>query len=90
MVVQLTLIKVLEIMGYLIFARVIISWLPIDRDNPIVQFIYQVTEPVLAPVRNLISKSSMGGGLMIDFSPIIVWLLIEYIIIPLIHAFVRF
>ena len=90
MVVQLTLIKVPEIMGYLIFARVIISWLPIDRDNPIVQFIYQVTEPVLAPIRNLISKSSMGGGLMIDFSPIVAWLLIEYLIIPLIHSFVRF
>lgn len=90
MVIQLTLIKVLEIMGYLIFARVIISWLPIDKGNPIVQFIYQVTEPVLAPVRNLISKSSMGGGMMIDFSPIVVWLLIQYLVIPLIHSFVRF
>jgi len=90
MVVQLTLIKVLEIMGYLIFARVIISWLPIDRDNPIVQFLYQVTEPVLAPVRNLIDRSSMGGGLMVDFSPIVVWLLIEYLIIPLINSLVRF
>jgi YggT family protein len=90
MLIRNSLITLLEIVGYLIFARVIISWLPINRDNPILQFIYQVTEPILAPIRNLISRSSIGGGMMIDFSPIVAWLLIQYLIIPLIDSLITF
>lgn len=90
MLIRNSLITLLEIVGYLIFARVIVSWLPINRDNPILQFIYQVTEPILAPIRNLISRSSIGGGMMIDFSPIVAWLLIQYLIIPLIDSLITF
>ena len=81
--ISLALIRVFQIVNLLIFVRVIISWLPIDKHNPIVGFLYQITEPILAPVRNLIQRSSVGGGMMIDFSPIVVLLLINYIIIPL-------
>ena len=80
---SLALIRLLQVVNILIFVRVIISWLPIDKYNPLVGFLYQITEPVLAPVRNMIQRSSMGGGMMIDFSPIVVLLLINYIIIPL-------
>lgn len=90
MLIRNSLMTLLEIVGYLIFARVIVSWLPINRDNPILQFIYQVTEPILAPIRNLISRSSIGGGMMIDFSPIVAWLLIQYLIIPLINSLITF
>ncbi|MBZ4646554.1 MAG: YggT family protein [Petroclostridium sp.] len=90
MLIRNSLMTLLEIVGYLIFARVIVSWLPINRDNPILQFIYQVTEPILAPIRNLISRSSIGGGMMIDFSPIVAWLLIQYLIIPLIDSLITF
>lgn len=90
MLIQYSLRTLLDIISYLVFARVIISWLPIDKHNPIIQFIYHVTEPVLAPIRNLINRSSMGGGMMIDFSPIVVWLLIQYLLVPLIRTYVRF
>ncbi|MGE4284067.1 MAG: YggT family protein [Clostridia bacterium] len=90
MPIQSSLRILLEIISYLIFARVIISWLPMDRHNGIIQFIYQVTEPILAPIRSLISKSSMGGGMGVDFSPIVVWLLIQYLLMPLIRAYIRF
>lgn len=55
-----------------LLARVLLSWFPqIDRSNPIIRFIYQITEPILKPIRDLLPQT---GG--IDFSPLIVFLLI--------------
>ncbi|MCC7447403.1 MAG: YggT family protein [Anaerolineae bacterium] len=51
----------------LILARILISWFPIDPYNPIVQFLHQATEPILAPVRRRLPQ--MG---MFDFSPMVV------------------
>jgi len=65
----------------LILARVLVSWINADRYNPIVQFIYRVTEPILAPVRRILPP--MG---MMDFSPIVVIiaaLIIKQIILQL-------
>lgn len=84
------LIKALELLNLLVFARVIISWLPIDHYNPIVRFIYNTTEPFLGPIRNLVSRSSVGRGMFIDFSPIILLLLIQYLVIPFISNVLRF
>ncbi|MEM7330588.1 MAG: YggT family protein [Chloroflexota bacterium] len=56
----------------LLFARIILSWVrvsPYDQTwGPIVQFVYQITEPLLAPIRNILPSA---GGL--DFSPIILF-----------------
>ena len=38
-------------MHWILLARVVISWINADYHNPIVRFIYGVTEPVLDPVR---------------------------------------
>jgi YggT family protein len=65
---------------YIIIARAIISWVSPDPYNPIVRFLYRVTEPVLRPVRERLPISQMG----IDFSPMIVilglYVLKEYVI----------
>ena len=52
----------------LIFIRVAFTWISRDFSNPIYRFTYQLTEPLLRPVRNLLP----GGGLGLDFSPMIV------------------
>lgn len=63
---------------YAIFARVIISWLPVSKRNMLVKIISLVTEPILKPIRDLIYKSPIGGpGMVLDFSPIIAVVLIE-------------
>ncbi len=58
---------------YLIFARVIFSWIRVDPYHPfwgpILRFVHQATQPILEPVRRLMPP--MGG---FDFSPIIVLL----------------
>lgn len=66
---------ILVLWGYeiILLGRVLMSWIPIDTSNPtvgqIVQFMYDVTEPVLAPVRNALPQ-----GMGIDFSPLIVFI----------------
>ena len=62
-----------RIYSYIILARIFLSWIPIDRDNPIVRFIYQITEPVLSPFRIIFNLGGMG----IDLSPIIVFFLLN-------------
>ncbi|MGN7612980.1 YggT family protein [Magnetococcales bacterium HHB-1] len=56
----------LEIYSWLILLRVLLSWVNPDPYNPIVQFLYRATEPVMRPLREKIP--SFGG---MDFSPII-------------------
>jgi len=59
---------------FLIFARVILSWVSHDVTNPIIQWVYRLTEPVMAPFRALIP--AFGG---IDFTPIIVLLVLNIV-----------
>jgi len=49
-----------------IMARIILSWFRIDPYHPVSVFLFRVTEPILAPFRNIIPP--MG---MIDISPIV-------------------
>jgi YggT family protein len=74
----------LDIYSYVIIAAALISWVSPDPRNPIVQFLRQITEPVLGPVRRLLPPWKTGG---LDFSPIIVLVAIQFIervILPLI------
>lgn len=65
------------LLRYLIFARILLSWLPVGR-GPITMTIFNLTEPILSPIRNLVQKSPLGGpGMMLDFSPIIALLFIQ-------------
>ena len=55
-------------MVVLIFIRVVFTWISRDLSNPIYRYSFLVTEPLLRPVRNLLP----GGGIGLDFSPMIV------------------
>lgn len=63
------LILLLQIYQWVLFAYVILSWIPIDRQHPVVRVIEMLTEPVLKPIRKVLPSSSMG----IDFSPLVVF-----------------
>ena len=48
-----------------IFARVVLSWLPIgNSSHPVVAIIYQITEPILGPLRRIVPRVGM-----LDLSP---------------------
>ncbi|MBV9354897.1 MAG: YggT family protein [Chloroflexi bacterium] len=55
-----------------IFIRVLLSWFPIDPNNPIIRVLYEVTEPVLAPFRRVIPRIGM-----FDLSPLAALLVIS-------------
>jgi YggT family protein len=59
------------VMWLLVFARVILSWTNPMGGGGLVAFIYQVTEPILAPIRRVVPPT---GGL--DWSPLIATLLL--------------
>jgi YggT family protein len=58
----------LDIYMWLIIARALLSWVNPDPYNPIVRFLYNVTEPVLGALRRRLPL--FYGG--IDFSPLVV------------------
>jgi len=63
-----------QIIWFLIFIRIILSFLPnIDPGHPIVQFIHTVTEPILAPFRAILPTTRIG----IDFSPMLALFVID-------------
>ncbi len=76
MVVYRTISIVFTIIEFAILARVLISWLPVPRENRLIQMLYTITEPILAPIRALIERSAFGKNMMFDFSPIVAFLLI--------------
>jgi YggT family protein len=66
---------ILEIYKWVIIIAAVISWVNPDPYNPIVKFLYSVTDPVLRPIRRLIGFR-LGP---IDISPLIVILAIIFI-----------
>ena len=60
---------------WIIIGRAILSWVNPDPYNPIVRFLHEVTEPVLARIRRIVP--AFAGG--IDFSPMIVILAIIFL-----------
>ncbi|NLM07888.1 MAG: YggT family protein [Clostridiales Family XIII bacterium] len=74
-----------QVIVYLILGRAIMSWFirPGDRLYPLYMSVIRITEPILAPFRNL-SNRIMGHS-AIDFSPVLAILAI-YIIRRLLSA----
>jgi YggT family protein len=66
----------LDLYSYVIIAAALITWVSPDPRNPIVQFLFRATEPVLRPVRNLLPPWKTGG---LDLSPLIVIIAIQFI-----------
>jgi YggT family protein len=76
-----------ELYALILFVRVLLSWVQVDPNNQLVKIIYQLTEPLLAPIRRLLPQ---GGGM--DFSPIVAFIVIlvaEWIIVTFLSAFLR-
>lgn len=65
--------SLLGIYEIILIARVFMSWVQPDPYHPIVRWVYMLTEPILEPIRRLLPSSG------IDFSPLIVFLLIGVI-----------
>ena len=70
----------INIYFFALLAMIIISWVAPTSRHPALLLLWQVTEPVMAPVRRILPP--MGG---LDFSPILVFILINVLQIALRH-----
>tara|TARA_B100000315_G_scaffold256362_1_gene302102 strand:- start:1620 stop:1907 length:288 start_codon:yes stop_codon:yes gene_type:complete len=62
----------LNVYMWVIIVRALISWVNPDPYNPIVQFLYRATEPVLGPVRRWLWGLVPAMRFGIDLSPLLV------------------
>ncbi|MFC1544551.1 YggT family protein [Gemmatimonadota bacterium] len=60
--------------GYLLLARIIMSWVNLDYRQPWIRLVVRITDPFLQPFRALIPP--LGG---IDFSPIVAFFVLNMI-----------
>lgn len=70
--------RVFDLLILAIFIRVILSWLPmagmrVDPYNPVIRLLYQITDPILEPLRRY---TTIG---MIDLSPFIALIGLQFI-----------
>lgn len=72
----------IQLYSLIILARVLMSWVQIDPYSPLARTIFQLTEPVLEPIRNLLPPTA---GL--DFSPIIAIILLQVVETLLVASF---
>src|SRR3990172_8342987 len=77
---------ILQFMIVIIIVRAFISWVNPDPHNPIVRFLHGSTEPLLRPFRRFMPPWKTGG---IDFSPLIVILLLVFIRILVVQSLVE-
>ena len=70
--VIMILFRLLEIYEIVILARCIMSFFGY---NKVYEILYELTEPVLKPVRSLLNKTPLGN-MPLDFSPAIAIILI--------------
>jgi len=75
------LVLVVQAFLIVVLIRVVFSFVSPFPTNPVSRFAWQVTEPVLAPIRRLLPP--MSG---IDFSPLVVWV-IAIVLINLLQSF---
>jgi YggT family protein len=66
---------VIEVLWWLIVIRALLSWVNPDPNNPIVQFIERVTEPILYPFRKLIPAYKIG----VDLAPLFAILFLYFL-----------
>ena len=77
--------RFVEILFYIlqgaILVRALLSWFNPSPANPIVGFIVDITEPILAPLRRVVPRIGM-----IDITPVVALLLLQLIQNELIKA----
>lgn len=61
------LIALIDIYSLVLLGSVILSWVRLPEDNPIVRIVHQLTEPVLSRVRSILPAAAG-----FDFSPMVV------------------
>jgi YggT family protein len=60
------LIRLIDLYSLIVVVAVVLSWIRVDRRNPLVRIVNTLTEPALEPIRKVLP--ALGG---LDFSPML-------------------
>ena len=63
---------VFNILQIIIIVRVVLSWISHNPSNQFIRIIYQVSEPILKPIREILPITGMG----FDLSPVVAFFLL--------------
>lgn len=78
-----TIIRAVEVAFYvystILIIRILLSWIRHNPYQPVIRFIYEVTDPYLRLFRRIIPPYGQ-----IDFSPLIAFFVLDFIIQPLV------
>lgn len=69
----------IDILMYAMFIRALLSWLPLAEDNPIENFLFAITEPVILPVRAVLDRFEILSELPIDISFLVTMILLSIV-----------
>jgi YggT family protein len=64
----------IDLYSLVLLVTVVMSWLPVDRRNPLTTLLDGLTEPVLAPIRRALPP--MGG---LDLSPMVLLIALQFL-----------
>lgn len=68
------ILTVAQVLTIAIVIRAILSWFPAMSHNALTAFLFQITEPILAPLRRIIPRPGM-----IDLSPLAAIIILQVI-----------
>jgi YggT family protein len=66
------LVRLIDLYSLVVLVAVILSWVQLDRRNPLVTMTHGLTEPLLAPIRKVLPP--MGG---LDLSPMVLLIALQ-------------
>lgn len=74
-------LALLQLFLLALLARIILSWFPSTGGalDSVQRVLFRITEPVLAPIRSILPPVRLGG-MGLDLSPIVVFILLQLLI----------
>ena len=69
------------VLSLAIFGRVVMSWISPGGNDPVSTILFQITEPILGPIRRVMPRLGM-----FDLSPMVALILLNFVIRPLLAA----
>ena len=70
----------IRLLDLILLVYCVFSWFIRDPYNKVYRFLCSICDPVLNPIRELLNKVSFFQGSPIDFSPVVVMLILSFLL----------
>lgn len=77
-----------QLINFLLVVRVLLSWIKYNPENRYIMLLFNLTDPILDPFKKLLKRLNVNLE-MVDLSPLVAMLAIQYILQPLVYSLIR-